>query len=416
MGASSGHISYFARNAPLAILTSSLPGLVNYVIILFLTAHHSLEHVGEYRLLISYLGLVGLASFPETSKIQVRARALGDARASAVLFFTRCYGIGLVTMTLWCVHALELATGSAILPAGLLGVATVACLALPAELFLSHLQAERRFALLAGISAVKYLSSLAVFVTLALGGYSIQVAVMAQITTMAAFNVAFFATWLGPAVAVNARAVWSPAALARDRRAQEAITLSVANWLPGSLEHLDKMVIGYLFGLQALGLYTLAFSTGRFLYNSLKPAFYIYYRQFVDKLPGRRLLQRVTVAFTLLGAALLAAFLAAVYHVPAFAAFEGGEAVVGILFMSYGIAMADAVYTQSYGINRDAKARHLLVANLIISVACLVLFSMSAFVSLAWAQILCALHYPLRHAGTLFALSRLRRRDEQRAP
>ena len=182
--------------------------------------------------------------------------------------------------------------------------------------------------------------------------------------------------------------------------------------LPNSLEHIDKMLIGHFFGLHTLGLYTIGFSTGRFIYNALKPALYIYYKSFVDRLPSGRVITVVTVVFTLFGLALSGLLLALIATVPQLAKLKGTEWVSVVLFLSYGVAMADAVYTQAYAINKATKSTHVMIANGISGVACLLLFAIALLFPAPVAMLIFAAHYGLRHMATVMILSRLKARHE----
>ncbi len=408
-------IFYFLKNAPLAIIASALPGFVNYAVILFLASFFTMEDVGEFRLIVSYFMLLGLFSLKESSKIMVRAQALGDNETSAALFFARLYTIVLTTLAVALAWFGQKLTGHEIVPDSLMIVALISVFAYPTELFLSYLQAEKRFTGLAIISIAKYVTALAVCMGAMIATRDIAVSAISMVATMGVFNVLFYIIFLGRDFLKHATATWKPLSVAKSQSTHESFTLSLANWLPGTLEHVDKIVIGAVFGLEVLGLYTLCFSTGRFIYNALKPAFYIYYRHFVDKLPSRKLLWLVMASFTVFGALLSLIFYAGTLYIPFFEKFSGGESIVYILFLSYGIAMADAVYTQSYGINKDSKSHRLLIANTGISLFCLLMFAGSTLASAGIALIICALHYPVRHFGTITLLSMINGRTADRS-
>ena len=406
-----GEILYFISNAPLAIIASAFPGFANYAVILFLSAFYTMEDVGQYRLLFSYFAIFALLSWQESSKLNVRSVVADDRESSTALVILRGYGVLISTLVVALIALVGVISHKEILPAGLLPVAVIACFIYPADLFVSYLQAQRRFSLLAGLTIIKYSASLLAFAAGMYATTSILIAVLAQLGVMALSNLYFFHRYSWPTlIPARAGSLMNPKRLAKMPAVRESTTLSLANWLPSVLEHVDKMVIGYLFGLEVLGVYTLAFSTGRFVYNALKPAFYIYYRHFVSALPPRRILVAVLAAFTLFGMVLSGAFALGLHYVPFFEKFHGAEAVVFILFLSYGIGMVDAVYSQSYGINKEANSKHLLVANTAISLLCLGLFASCAFLSAGTAFIVCALHYPIRHAGTVLLLSLLRKR------
>jgi hypothetical protein len=406
-------ILYFLKNAPLAIITSALPGFVNYAAILFLTSQASFEEVGQYRLIMSYFSLMGLFSLMESNKIQVRAAASGETQITSMIFFSRFYGM------LFCLLLAGLAfwynsyTNGFNLAPSLLIVAFFAFLHYPTDLLISTFQAQKKFGLLAVLTFVKYLLSLTILIGFLMMGASVVVATFFQIAAMTLVNVIFFIVWLGRQMLDTIS--WdliNPIALVKSPQVKDAFTLSFAKILPSTLEHADKMIIGYLFGLETLGLYTLAFSTGRFIYNALKPAFYIYYRHYVDALPPRHLLNIVMVVFSVFGIFLSITFYACTLYLPAFAKFEGAETVVYIFFLSYGIAMVDAIYTQSYGINPQANTRHFLVANTVVSLLCYLLFASCTILSAHASMIVCALHYPLWHAGTIYMLYRMRIRGK----
>lgn len=405
-------LGYFVRNAPLAIYTSSLPGLVNYVVILFLSFGSSIADAGQYRLMMSYLALTGLLTVQESSKIVIRARAEGDDRSIGAIFALRALFAVVALALLLAVFAYDTFGGGGRIPIDLVLVAGLAAVFYPTDVFIPYLQSERRFGVLALWSTLKYALAFGIFVVLVAAGVSVRVASLVQIAAMLAVHLVVVAFVVGFENLKYRREPGAPS-LFRRRDVRESLVLSLANLLPSSLEHVDKLVIGAFFGLEALGLYTLGFTTGRFVYNTLKPAFYIYYRHFVDNLPKARLLWLVFVSFTVFGGLAAGAFWYMVDGIGLLAKLRGTEAVVTILFVSYGIAMVDAVYTQSYGINKSAKSVHLFVANVLICLVCLGMFAASTLTGAATAMIVCAMHYPVRHLGTIVILSALRRATKE---
>lgn len=404
-------IAYFLKNAPLAILTSSLPGFINYAAILFLASFYTMEDVGEFRLIISYFALLGLFSLKESNKVMVRAQALQDSKTVSSLFFARLYTTVIAAMLIAAVWIGQKAFALTIVPDSLLYVAILSILAYPCELFLSYLQAEKRFIAMAIASFLKYaVAGLALVVAMS-SGQGIILSSLIMVMIMALFNAVFCAVFIGKDIIGNMPKVWQPSRVIRQKSTHESFTLSLANWLPGTLEHVDKIIIGALFGMEVLGLYALCFSTGRFIYNALKPAFYIYYRHFVETLPPKKMLWAVMAVFTIFGAMLSALFYFAGLYVPFLEKFSGGETIVYILFLSYGVAMTDAVYTQSYGINAQSRSHHLLIANTVISIVCLFMFAGCTVLSAGAALILCAMHYPVRHLGTILLLSYIKNRS-----
>lgn len=402
------------RHGPFAMAASSLPGAVNYVAILYLTYTASAADVGSYRILFSWFALYGLASVFESNKVFIRSIAQGDQGATVSLLVTRAVCSTVALVVTLALMVLAPVVGWEV-PAELGWIALIALFHYPANAYQSLFQVKSWFIRFFLSELVKFGAALCLLLVMLHMGFSILHAVMAQFALMAGFHVLFFCVSVGTSLNWTLlRSDWG--ALLMSPASREARSLSVANFLPSTLEHIDKMIVGAVFGLQTLGLYTLGFSTGRFIYNALKPALYIYYKQFVNRLPGRKLLWLLGVGFSGFGALLSIVFLWAVASLPFMAPFRGTEIVTVILFLSYGIGMVDAVYLQAYSINKDTPSRHILIANSLASLACLVLFGVAALCAGPVALALFALHYPLRHALSVVIVSMLRRRGEIAAP
>lgn len=402
-------VSDWLSKGPFAIAASTLQGGMNYGIVLYLSFGAGLAATGEYRIYFSYYSLFALVSMLEGNKVFIRSIVAGDEEAATAIVATRlawCVGGFLLLATLWGVGE---AVGRPLIPGIVVAIAAVGTVVYPFDLYLADLQARRRFRLLFAIEVVKYGTALALFVGLIWLGRSIAEAVMAQLVALAVFNVAFFFRFSRQRVrfaAIPRRL----AALIRAPAAREARLYSFSNMFPASLEHLDKLAVGAVFGLEVLGVYTLAYSTGRFLYNILKPALYVYYRRFVNEMPAWPLLRRVSAVFTALGIVSAFAFLAAVEWVPAMARFATGRWATAILFLGYGLGILHAVYSQAFSLNRDSIARQSFVAHLTATLASLVLMGSALLSPVALALILLALQYPLRDGLSVWLMDRARRR------
>lgn len=401
-------IRKLARNGPLAIAASSFPGAVNYVAILYLTFAFSAEQTGVYRLLFSWFSLYGLASLFESNKVFIRSIAEGDRRAPAIVLVNRLLLSMLAAVVTCAVWASARAMGHAF-PTEIIWISLLAALFYPLNAYQSYYQVKGWFNLLFLTEFVKYGSALMILIGLIHSGRSVISAVMWQFAAMTAFNVIFFVAACQKFLSfkVFPRSVKG---LLLEPSAREARSLSLANALPSALEHIDKMVIGAVFGLHALGIYTLGFTSGRFIYNALKPALYIYYKQFVTQMPTRRVLTWLGIGFTVIGALLSIAFVVATQFLPKLAPLRGSEGVTVIIFLAYGVAMVDAVYLQAYSINKHTKSDHVLVANTAASMVCLIMFAICTLLPAAFALPLFAFHYGLRHALSIYIVSLLRRR------
>ena len=402
-------LRHLAFNAPFAIAASSLQGAVNYFIVVYLAYGHSLADTGTYRALFSYYSLLGLASMVETNKIFIRSIVANDHEATTALFANRImFSVAAfcVILIIWIAGFLA---GAHWLPDELAPIAALAIVLYPMDSYQSLLQARGRFNLLFVTEVVKYGAALAVFLIALRLGSSVATAVLVQLATMALCHAIYFA------FAVR---TFVDFALVRHRfgrmirlsAARQARTYSFSSLFPASLEHVDKILVGLVFGLEFLGVYTLAYSTGRFVYNTLKPAMYIYYRRFVDRMPPWRLLKLVSLFFTLVGAGMAAAFLVALARVPEMERFRSGAAATVILFLSYGIGILHAVYGQAFALNKNSVAGHALRASVLATAASLVLLGTALVSPPPIALVLLALQYPLRDGLSVWLMARYRRR------
>lgn len=388
---------------------AALQGSMNYAIVLYLSFGASLAATGAYRTLFSYYSLLALATMYESNKVFLRAVVDGDREAGTAVFANRLvfgFAAFVVVLAAW---GIDRAVGAGWVPDVLAPIALISAIVYPFDLYIADLQAGRRFQRLFLVEVVKYALALGSFVALFAGGAGVPGAVLGQLVVLGACNIGFF--FLHSRGRVDFGSIpgrWG--AMLRSPAAGQARTYSYANMFPASLEHVDKLLVGQVFGLAFLGVYTLAYSTGRFLYNTLKPALYIYYRRFVDEMPGWRLLRRVSGAFTVLGLLCAAAFLLAVEFVPGMARFRDGRWVTVILFLGYGLGILHAVYSQAFSLNKESVAAQSFKAHAL-STAASIVFLLAALVSRpAVALVLLALQYPLRDGLSVLLMDRYRRR------
>jgi O-antigen/teichoic acid export membrane protein len=308
------------------------------------------------------------------------------------------------------IFAIGIAVDKQFVPPVMLILAAICLFIYPLDIYRAQLQATQRFHFILGAELAKHLVALAAFLILIAQGQSLEIAIISQFSVIAIFHIIYFILFAGKHI--NFQNILADL---RRRLAlsapKQARTYSLAAMLSASLEHIDKILVGWVFGLEFLGLYTLAFSTGRIFYNMLKPAFYIYYRRFVDTMPSRDLLVKTGIAFSVLGAICATLFLLATAHIPAMSKFEDGSAVTVILFLSYGIGIVRALYYQAFALNRASVARHALIASTQAACVSLVLLALALSMPPAAALLMLALQYPVRDGLTVALLARRQRRQ-----
>lgn len=397
----------WVSKGPFAIAASTLQGGMNYFIILYLTYFESLSATGEYRTLFSYYSLLALASMMESNKIYIRSVLTRDRMATTSLFANKLmFGCGafIIIAIIW---ALGVVSEQGHIPDSVLIIAGMSALIYPFDFYIAHLQARRRFQRLFLIESVKYTSAFAAFITTMILTHDLTVAVIVQLAVLGLCNFIFF-MWHSRHWVQFRTVVPDMARLVRGPAAQQARTYSFANMFPASLEHVDKLLVGWVFGLEFLGVYTLAYSTGRFLYNILKPAMYVYYRKFVDQMPGWPILIRVSAAFSAVGVINMIVFLLAIEMVPQMQRFESGKWSTSILFLGYGIGILHAVYSQAFSLNKESVAAHSFHAHFRATACSLVLLFAALLSPKPLALILLALQYPLRDGLSVLLMHRYR--------
>jgi hypothetical protein len=407
-----GKLGHFVRNAPFAIAASALPGAVNFVITVYLAYDAGMAETGEYRILLSCFMLLGLAAMMETNKVFIRSIVADDHEATTALFANRLLftlgafllvGLGYLVSEALGLHKISLAV---------VAVAALSVIIYPLDSYQSLLQARGRFNLLFVSELVKYALAFAAFVVGIEFGLTVTQATIAQLCMIALCHIAYFALVTRTFVdfgLVRRRL----GAMLKSGPAKQARIYSYANLVPSSLEHIDKLLVGLVFGLEFLGVYALAYTTGRFVYNTLKPALYIYYRRFVDRMPGWRLLRFVGVGFTLFGIVNAAIFVLAILYIPEMHRFTSGAAATVILFLSYGIGIVRAVYGQAFALNKDSDARHALWAAVQATMLSLALLGTALLSPPPVALVLLALQYPVRDGLTIFLMNHYRSRGSR---
>jgi len=314
-------LTFFLGKAPYSIAAAALPGFVNYAVILWLTHSQDFAAAGSYRFVLSVYGLIGLAAMAETGKIYIRSLASGEKEAFKFLWFNRLIFAAIPLAILACVYC----AGQFFEPLRIskywIGVAAICAVIYLSDFYKSYLQACGEFRLLLSVESAKYGCAAVSFYVAIQQQISIELAALSMLGCIALANI-ILSFWLTPDLYSFPKNLKHITSMLRSLPASQARTYSFANMVPASLEHLDKLLVGWFFGLQWLGIYTLAFSTGRLIYNIIKPAIYVYYRRFVDHMPGRKLLLRVAISGTTLGISCAGLFWLLVHSWPAMAQFE----------------------------------------------------------------------------------------------
>ncbi len=403
-GGRGGALGFVLKNAPFSMLANALPGIINYAVILYLFAFHTAEDAGVFRIMTAVLGLFGVLSLFEMGTVYVQRVVSRDTHAMIALFTARVV-ITLGGTFLFVLGHFAIFQDPAALPYyALLGC--FAALKFPGTLFLSVNQALKRF-------QTSFWLNLAAYG----GGFLAFVAVMELTGDSALATYAFIALsalvgFLGFFWVVREFGFFGQfkAAMRAFRLGdlRDAFMASLSQVVPQSLLHLDKLILAAVTNTAFVGYYSLGFSTGRLILNLIKPGYYIFFSRFVEKMPSWRSLAKVFAVGTISGLGLAAGLYVVVFSVPLMPMPWEAFCVALIILPSYGLALANSIYTHAVILNRDADTMHVLKANIWAAAAVACLFAPLPVVSPIMAILITAAWFPLRHLVSFVYFIRVR--------
>ncbi len=386
-------LRFVFKSAPYSMMGNALPGIVNYVVILYLFAFNTAEDAGVFRIMTAVLGMFGVLSLFEMGTVYVQKVVARDTLAMIALFTARVVITLAGTLVFVLIHFAVFRDPSAISYFGLLGV--FAALKFPGNLFVSVNQALKRFRTSFWINLAAYGGGFAAFV-LAIrttGDIEFATYIFVGLSSLVGF-VAFF--WVIREFGFVAN-FGTAIRQFRLHDLRDAVMASLSQLVPHSLLHVDKLILAQITGPAFVGLYSLGFSTGRLILNLIKPGYYIFFSRFVEKLPTVRSLMLVIAFGTMSGLGIAAALYVAVFPLKLTPMPWEAFGVAMVILPSYGLALANSIYTHAVILNRHADTMHVLKANIWAALAVAGLFALLPQVSPVMAIMIAAGWFPLRH-------------------
>lgn len=379
-------LRYTASNAPWALVASLSTGLSNYLILLLLSGAYGLAASGQFRLYLSIILILRIFSLTETGKIAVKYLVLGERGVVMPLLLNRMrwsfLGVvaGFVTAAIFYSRGSDLwipiMIGSALLP-----------LTYPSDIYGQINQARRQFRANAIYSATKN-GALVLLAVIAASSTKFAVVpfLVAYSVLLTAFNVYFLTR--------HAETFEPPSANA-DTYVREGLHLSGGGLFPVALEHADKFLIGYFFGLEALGIYTIGVSTGQLLVRFVKPLLTIFFPILVNHLPTTKILVGTLVVLTAVGLA-GAIPLDFYFTIVLGSTYLAGYPLAVIVLSGLGFHATGVIIQYSSIYHKHSRVVIPNITNItttLIVVCCLLL---AVFHERNIALLLCAASYPLR--------------------
>ncbi|NNE23343.1 MAG: oligosaccharide flippase family protein [Rhizobiales bacterium] len=394
-------LSHTVRNAPWALITSLCAGLSTYLILLILSQNYGLETSGQFRLLLSIVALIGLASLAETGKILIKNIVIGVSGLIRPLIANRLKW-SLLGMTAGIVIALVMFNKGDELALPVLVASLLMPVSQSTRLFMQINQAKKQFRLNAGYNVLKFGSLVVLALVLAQLKVEPAYIFVSYFLLTAAFHVFY--------ITRQAETFEPPIAEPRPYVTQ-SIKLSASGLLPAITEHMDKFLVSYFFGLETLGLYTIAVSTGRLILNIVKPVLTIYFGSFVNQILRKDLIVLIFVLLTCVGLAL--ASLVKFYYIYVLPdKYLDGYPVSAVILCGLGCYTIGVVSYYSAVFHRESSITIPTLAN-VFTFGAMALYWITALIwGGSWTLILFAASYPLRELSNLIFITLLKARME----
>jgi len=389
---------YTLKNAPWALMTSLSKGLSTYVIIILLSKVYGLAAAGQFRLLLSIVGILSLFTLLDTNKVAIKYLVMGKRGIIRPLMLNQMRW-GLMGSVAGILTALTFYLKGNELWPSILAVAFLLPLTFPTRLHGQILQARKDFRLLAIWNIIKFLALTLLAVAIAYFHADIAIFFIGYYVLMTAFHVFYMSRF---------DEAYEQAAPDADKYVKESVFLSSTGLFPILLEHSDKFLISYFFGLEALGLYTIGVSTGRLFLHFTKPVLTIFYPVLVNKKFDALVLLGIFAILTMIGGT--AAYFTEYYYTYVLqGSYMDAYPLSAVILVGLGVYFTGIISYYSAIYHKDSSMKIPVITNVITTVVMIFYLLMSVLYGGENALLLCAASYPLREGVNLLVITILKR-------
>ena len=393
------HFTYFAQNAPWTVVTTLVTGLSNYVIMILLMRFAGLEAVGQFRLLLSIVAMLALASVLDTGKILIKYVVQEMPGVIRPLLVNRALWSLIGVAAGLVVAAVQAYQDNPLAPA-VAAAALMLPLTFPFNLYAQILQARREFRLNALINLLKQTVIVGVVFVWLLLEWDVITLFIVYYALRTAFNVWYMSWHFSEmrTVAPESKKI-----------VREATVLSGSGMLQVVLDNIDKFLVSYFLGLEALGLYAIGVSTGKLLLSFVKPMLVVYLADLVDNRLSRRFQWLSFALLTLVGIVLtviMGFFMSLVFKPDEMLAYP----IAAVIWISLGIYFVGVTKYYSSIYHKDSSLKVPVITNLVSTPLIVGYLLLCLKFGGDYALILCAASYPLRELINVVAISMLSRR------
>ncbi|MCG8559849.1 MAG: oligosaccharide flippase family protein [Hyphomicrobiales bacterium] len=387
-------IRYIVAQAPWALIATLSAGLANYVIVIILTKFYDAYVVGQFRLLLSVVGLLGLFSFLETGNILLKAVVENKGGVAKPLFVNRVK-YALIGSAVGLVLAFYFYRDGNDIYIPLAFSALVVPVFFPTAMFEFINHALKNFRGNAIIDLTRFASVTLLFAAGGFFGVYPPALLSTYFVVLAGFNAFFYARLVEKL---------KPFATRAPKEIKDSVQLSLSSVFVNILEHADKLLISYVFGLKALGLYAVGVSTGNLVLFMAKPALTVLNPLLVEERFSGRMLAYIFVGTTIAGV------IASVALKPIFAVVFGAEYLEAydlskVIIWGLGIFCVSVLVYNTSVYNKDSPVRVPVLNNFISPVIVLVYLVLAVLLGGEYALLLCAASYPLRQLVNVVILA-----------
>lgn len=405
------HGAYFLQNAPWTVVTTFVTGFATYAIMLMLMRFEGLEAVGQFRLLLSIVTMLSLATLLDTGKILIKYVVQNMEGIVRPLLLNRMRW-SLLGVAAGLIAAAVLQARGDALAAPVLVAALLLPLMHTTNLFAQLHQARRQFRFNALINIAKHGTLVTGAFLWLLAGWDVIGLFIAYFAALTAFNI-WYMSW--HAAELRSTSPQSKPVV------REATVLSGSGLLPVVLDNADKFLVSYFLGLEALGIYAIGVSTGRLLLNLVKPMLVVYLPDLVKKRFTTTFALAAFVGLTLLGiafAVLLGYFMELFFKPDEMRAYP--IAVVILAGLGFYFVGVTKYYSAIY--YKDGSLKVPVITNFVSAPIVVGYLLLALTYGGPYALVLCAASYPLREVCNIVIISILNKRyrpagvEEVRSP
>ena len=366
----------------------------SFVMSILLTRYLSLENYGEYKLLLSYMGVFALFSLPEASQILIKYVPRGHDNALKTLLNQRVKFSLMASLTLCCYCGYLFFVGETWISYFIIALFLPFYYAF--NLFQPYLIAKQNFKLLNQLFVLRSLIQLlAVYIGL-LFAQNVMIVLVCFLASFSLSNVLFY-------FLIRKKYFKEISKIRSDERVNKffrkhALLLSLVGVLPIVMENLDKILIANHIDLKSVAVFSIGILIGKSVNSFFKPFISTLSAKLVFNTINKRQYLLIMFFGTLFG--VITSFILIPKTIIYFYGDQYGDSIIfsQILISSLGIYLLHSFYYNQTMFNKKKSIKIIYINNIFIPLALVLL--LYAFVNIGYSAktklLLISFLYPVR--------------------